>query len=190
MQLVNLQAGGEYLLMLHKHEDGKFYVCQTRGDAIMHNAANPATDTFDKDVTLAKRCVKLLADADAGLKSKDAEERFLTAYLLLTKYRFVRTGKEEQVSADQTKLILMAIKDADWSRNNDLVTRSNAQTLFNQLGLDKNDGWMQPQPVAGQDYQKAFSDAARAWIDQNAGTYRIKRFVPEKADEKSKEKSK
>jgi hypothetical protein len=178
-QFVNLQTGKEYLLMLHKHEGGKFFVCPAHGDAVMHNDVNPATDNFDKDVTLAKRCVKLLAEPETGLKSKEADDRLLTATLLVFKYRLTRTGKQEPIAAEESKLILAVLKDADWTKS-DPLTRQTPQTLFNQLGLDKNDGWTPPQPVAGQNYATAFAEAARAWIDQNSGTYRIKRFVPEK----------
>jgi hypothetical protein len=173
---VDLQTGREYLLLLRKDKDGKFYICQTLSDALERAAGNA---NFDKELTQVKRCLKLLADPAAALKSKDNEERLLTASLLIQKYRLNNTGmdKQEPIDAELSKQILTVLKDTeDWGKF-DQLTRTTPQILFQQLGLQKDDGWTPPQPVTG-DYQKTYTTAARAWLAENAGKYRIKRFVP------------
>jgi hypothetical protein len=173
---VDLQTGREYLLLLRKDKDGKLYICQTLSDALERAAGNA---NFDKELTQVKRCLKLLADPTAALKSKDSEERLLTATLLIQKYRLNNTGmdKQEPIDAELSKQILTVLKDTeDWGKF-DQLTRTTPQILFQQLGLQKDDGWMPPQPVTG-DYQKTYTTAARAWLAENVGKYRIKRFIP------------
>src|SRR5262249_39459105 len=85
---VNLEAGQEYLLLLRKHADGKFYVCDNIADALLRTN-NP---NFDKEIVEIKRCLKLLAAPKAGLTSKDAGDRLLTVTLLVQRYRTNRMG--------------------------------------------------------------------------------------------------
>ncbi len=172
---VNLQSGREYLLLLRKHHDGKYLVCEMSVDAL-DKTDNP---NFDKEVGEVKRLVKLLADPSASLKSKDADERLTTAALLVQKYRTPRTGNEKQqaIDAEESKLILQALQSAeDWGKF-DNVTRTSPMMLFQRLGLTAEDGWMAPQAVAGQDYNQQFTAAARQWLQQHGGKYRIQRFV-------------
>src|SRR5260370_1413053 len=72
----------EALLYLTKHFDGDFYVMQGIQDVVKKPNAN-----YEKDVAEAKKVAKLLADPMASLKSKDADERFQTAAMLIERYR-------------------------------------------------------------------------------------------------------
>ena len=47
-----------------------------------------------------------------------------------------------------------------------------AMSMFNRLGLTDKDGWVPPK---GGNYV----EAAQKWVKDNAGTYRIKKFVAE-----------
>jgi hypothetical protein len=130
---------------------------------------------FAGEVGLARRCGKLLADPDAGLKAQAADDRLLTASLLLTRYRTPRPGavRQEPIAAAQSRLILETLAEADWER----MPQGPAypHTLFLQLGLTDKDGWTPP-PDARQ-----FADAAKKWLRANAATYRIQRWAgPEK----------
>jgi hypothetical protein len=172
---VNLQSGREYLLVLRKHHEGKYLVCEMFVDAL-DKTDNP---NFDKEVGEVKRVIKLLADTKASLQSKDADERLTTAALLIAKYRTQRTGNEKQqaIDAEESKLILQALQSAeDWNKF-DNMTRTSPMILFQRLGLTVQDGWTPPPAGAGQDYAQQFAAAARQWLKQNAGKYRIQRFV-------------
>ena len=62
-----------------------------------------------------------VADPMASLKSKDANERVLTAGMLIYRYRDCRKNpngkaKEEPIDAAQSKLILTAIAEGDWNQ--------------------------------------------------------------------------
>src|SRR5262249_47447594 len=121
-----------------------------------------------------------------GLKSKEAEERLTTAALLVTRYRTNRNpeAKTEEVPAEQSKLILEVLASADWAPKNNprQFGQPNPQQIFFQLGITDKDGWKQPQ-----DFTK-LADEAKKWCKDNAGKYRIKRFVNETKEEKKDEK--
>lgn len=174
---LDFTAGQEGLYILRKHSDADFYEA-----GAYQNVVDKKSATFEKDVELAKKCARLLADPDAGLKAKDAEERLLTAGLLITRYRggqFIaaddKKTKYEPIDAAQSKLILEALAGADWKQPK-AFGQASPQMYFVRLGLTDKDGWKQPQN--GQD----FAAVAQKWCQDNAATYRIQRLVPERAE--------
>jgi hypothetical protein len=161
---------------------------------------------FDKEVAEAKRCAKLLADPKAGLASRSAEDRYLTTAMLLMRYNTPKdpanpNPKKEPIDAAESKAILLALADADWTNRNSAMFYVNSQdstlfrfnplNLFFQMNLTDKDGWNPPTiEVDGNkqiDY-KALPEAARKWLKDNAGTYRLQRFVEEKKEEKKDDK--
>jgi hypothetical protein len=172
-----LSLDQEACLFLTKHPDEDFYLGQNYFDLI--NKKDNAN--FDKDVEEVKRCAKLLADPAASLKAKNADDRFLTAAMLVTRYRTPKAGnpnnKTEAIDAEQSKQILLALADADWSAK--AVGRGfqmNPQAMFFRLGLTAKDGWTPPK-----DFNK-IPEEAKQWLKDNAGKYRIERFVVDKGD--------
>lgn len=177
-------TGQEGCFFLTKHPSESFYV--QSGFAEFLDKKNP---NFEKDLALIKRCAKLLDEPMTGLKSKDADEKLLTASLLIKRYRTPKAAvtKTEPIDAEQSKLILQTLAEADWNKNDPLL-RGGPRVLFMQLGLTDKDGWKPPtrkDPKTNReliDYQ-AIPAAAQKWLKDNAGTYRIQRFVvAEKAE--------
>jgi hypothetical protein len=163
-----LKVGSQACLYLHRVQGEGLLIPQAFFDVVAsEDAAN-----FAKQGEALKRCARLLADPTAALKSKDANERFTAAALLVLRYRAPKPGaKQEAVPAAESKLILEALADADWTRN-DAALRLNAQTVFFRLGLSPTDGWMQPG-----NFQE-LPAAAKKWLKDNAGKYTLKRTVP------------
>ena len=119
----------------------------------------------------------------SGLKTKTADDRFQAAALLLQHYRTVQPGgKLEPIAADESKLILEAIADGNWNVRPIFrpgrAVQPTPQTVFFMLGLQAKDGWVQPK-----NFQE-FPEAAKKWLKDNAGSYRIQRFVAQKTAEK------
>jgi hypothetical protein len=175
-QDITLTKGQEVCLFLKPHHKENFYVATSAYAALDKKAAN-----FDKDLAEVRKCVKVLAEPMVALKAKSAEDRFQAAALLLQHYRtFKMGGKQEPISADESKLILEAIADGNWTTPRiirpGMPQQMTAQTCFYMLGLQPKDGWMQPQ-----NFQQ-FPDAAKAWLKANAGTYRIQRYVTAKTE--------
>jgi hypothetical protein len=184
IQPATLSENEEVCLFLTKHFDADFYTMPTINNAI--KKAN--NDNFDKDVAEAKKCGKLLADSMTSLKSKQAEERFQTAAMLIERYRtqkppFVNPPKQEPIDAVESKLILEALRDADWTPPKPptgplpRVQQLTPWTTFLRLALTPDDNWTPPT-------DGKYLEAAQAWLKDNAGTYRIKKFVAEEKKDK------
>jgi hypothetical protein len=173
------------LLYLTPHFEAPFYTAQNYFDATVKKD-NP---NFDKELDEVKRCTKLLADPMASLKAKEADDRTLTAEMLVARYRLVNTGgaapKTEDVGAEESKLILQTLADADWDVKpapGRIGMQMNPLQSFFQLGLTEKDGWKQPQDG------KELQDAAKKWLKDNAATYRVQKVVAEKKDDKKDDK--
>src|SRR5262249_1180158 len=118
------------------------------------------------------------AEPMTGLRSKNADERVLTAGLLVAQYRAYKPGepKQEPIDAEQSKLILKALAVADFTKPsgpNDI----SAHHAFFMLGLTAQGGW---NPPPFKDLQKEFPVVVKKWMNDNAEKYRIQRFVAEK----------
>lgn len=171
---VNLTKDQEVCLFLTPHASESFFVAPMYYDVI-DKKSNP---NFDKEVALVRRCTKVLADPNAGLKSKDGEDRLLAASMLLGRYRTLRgpvkgVPKQEPIDAEQSKLILLALAEADWTARATAPMQATPQSLFYRLGLKPQDGWVQPKVA------KEFPEAAKKWLRENADKYRIQRYVSE-----------
>jgi hypothetical protein len=167
---INLQVGNDGLFYLNPHHQEKFYVAPA-----YYSFTSSQVPNFKEEVSTAKRTVKLLEDPMAGLKSKDAQERLLTASLLVARYRTAQGGalKTQPIDAAESKLILTALAEADWNQPF-RFGQMHPQQAFGQLGLTKEDGWNPPQVIRT---PQDFGNAAREWLRTHADTYRIKRFV-------------
>jgi hypothetical protein len=200
---VPVSEGQNGCWFLRRHHSGKFYVLET-GCLV---AADGNAD-FKKDVELTKKCVQLLAKPDEGLKSKEAADRYLTAALLIRKYRGPQVTiwglpnkevKEEPIAAEQSKLILKALAEDPWKTDVN-ATAISPWNLFQRLGLTAKDDWKfkQEQQLNFLDAQaviksrRELAAAAKEWLKGHADDYRIKRIVGDdenvKKDSKSEEK--
>ena len=174
----NLTLDQEACLFLVKHPTEDFYVGQAYYDILNKN-----TPDFDKNMDEVKHCVQLLADPTASLQSKKADDRFLTAAMLIVRYRTAKPGetKTASIDAEESKRILQALADADWNAKptaGPVFTgfRLTPMTAFNRLNLTPQDGWTQPKDA------KEVPDAAKQWVKDNVEKYRIQRFVADKKD--------
>jgi hypothetical protein len=168
-----LDRDKEACVFLIKHPTEDFYIGQAYYDVI----SKTGNTNFDKDMTEVKRCAKLLADAKANLESKNADDRFLTAAMLLSRYRTNRPSatppKQEPIDAKESKAILLALADADWDARAAAPFALTPQTTFYLVGAQPKDGWTPPRDF------KEFPAAAKKWLKDNADKYRIQRFVTE-----------
>ena len=81
--------------------------------------------------------------------------------------------KLEPIDAAESKLILKALADADWSQPV-RYDQASPMAVFQRLGVTAADGFRPPQPLRNvQDYMRA----ARDWIRQHGDGYRIQRIV-------------
>jgi hypothetical protein len=174
-RLPTLAKDQEVCLFLSQHPDGTFYTLPT-----INGVIDKKTDAnFENSVAEAKKGAKLLSDPKAGLESRDAGDRFLTAAMLILKYRTPKPGaagplKQEPIDAEESKKILLALADADWAPpKNPGPMQLTPPLMFSRLGLTQKDGWTQPRDF------KDLPDAARKWLREHADTYRVQRYAAE-----------
>jgi len=159
--------GMEGIFALKKHPQGDFYIWKEA--CFAGRAGEPA------NFALTKRCAKLMVDPTASLKVDDAEDRLLTAGMLLGRYRGQPVGKEEPIDAAQSKLILEAMAKADWTQPS--VAETSPIRAFNLLRLTPADGWRIDWTKHTWNDKEVVA-AAQKWLTDNTATYRIRRFVP------------
>jgi hypothetical protein len=88
---------------------------------------------------------------------------------------------EEPIDAAESKLILETLRDGNWAQPKPGTTRNYMpQSTFFQLGLTKEDKWEVPQVMNA----NQVVEDAQAWLRDNAGTFRIKKFVAEEKKDK------
>jgi hypothetical protein len=178
---MTLAKDQDYLLFLKKHETEGFYI----GSEFYSAVVKEGNANFKAEVADVERTLKIAADPMTALKSKDQEERLTAVALELNKFRVQRTQnpKQEPINAEESKLILKALADAEWAQNPGIprlpgAFMTNPQNLFFRIGLTEADGWKQPM-----NFQEVPA-AAKKWLAENADKYVIKRFVEEKPMEK------
>jgi hypothetical protein len=165
---VNFSVGQDGMFFLTKHHQENFYTAPMYFDFV-----NGENKNFKNEVRLAKLAVKIGNNPQAALKSKDNEERFFAAAMLIDKYRpYVGPkAKTEPISAQESKLILTALLDADWKQGGPGGFQFHPYNLFLRLS-PKDAGWIQPQGNIN-----IMHDSAKEWLQKNAGTYRIQRII-------------
>jgi hypothetical protein len=169
---IKLEVGQEVCLFVVKHPEEPFYTIQANTD-ILNKKDNP---NFAKTLEPIKQAAKLLADPQTGFASKDAEERFLTAALLVVRYQTARPTasgqpKLEPISAEESKQILQALAEADWAKPlaGPQFMAITPLNIFNRL--QNKPGWTPPKDF------RQFPDEAKKWLKANAETYRVQKYV-------------
>ena len=74
--------------------------------------------------------------------------------------------------AEQSKLILKAIADANWKTENPFDLGIPVLNTFNRLGATAKDGWKWKFGDDGN-----LVDQARKWVNDHVDSFRIKRYV-------------
>src|SRR5262249_14509632 len=83
-----------------------------------------------------------------------------------------------KVPADESKLILKALAEGDWKKYEpDTI---NGMQAFYQLGLTDKDGWKQPQPKPGADFQDSMKEKVVKWLERPGKEYQMRKIVPRK----------
>ncbi|MFQ3652037.1 MAG: hypothetical protein SNJ75_17070 [Gemmataceae bacterium] len=169
---LQLEPNDTALFLVRQHPKLKnIYVAEMFYSAVREKE-NP---TFKTQVEEAKSATKLLANPLKGLNSKDADERYLTAALLITRYRRATPGaKLEPVPPAESKLILETLAEADWQPRNPKFYSLPATSLFGQLGVTEKDGWTPPT-----DFNQ-YATEAKKWLKANAAKFKMQRYAPAK----------
>jgi hypothetical protein len=173
-QQIQLQVGQDGLFSVNKHPKENFYLSPNFQNFVTRDN-NP---NFDTSVKTAKQLSKVMADPVASMKSEDKQDRYAAAAILIGKYRTVdnptgRPMKQEPIDAAESKLILKALAEGDWTPNRFGTPIPPPYELFNQLGINQQDGY---NPINIRTQPQIF-EAMQKWLEDNNGKYRIKKWV-------------
>jgi hypothetical protein len=170
---LNLQEGGEYLLLLHKHPVGGFYTYS--------DSTPPQQLPAEAAVAEAKLAAGAIADPMKALKAEKAQDRALAAIVLLTHYcQPASRGQVELVpiDAEENVAILKAIAEGDWT-----VAVSGHMTLWSSyqyLGLTDKDGWKHPTIKPGENHNLVMQKTFQEWLAGPGAKFRFHRYVGKK----------
>jgi len=168
---VQLQVGQDGLFLLAKHHKENFYLVPTYN----HFVSSQNNTNYANEVNNAKQLGKVLGDVRASLKSEDRQERYLAAAVLVSRYRNHATGatmKQEPIDTEESKHILKALAEGDWTPGRFSSSQPSPIELFLQLGITAKDGYT---PVAAN--QQAQAQAMQKWLSDNGASYVIKKLV-------------
>lgn len=188
---VQLIDGQEGVFFLAPHPTAAGYYHIPYG----HTPLNPLDTTYKADLAAVKKVGAAHTDPLAALKAKDPADRLEAAAALVHRYRRqmpVQAGKplrQVAIPAEESKLILKAIADADWAQYDKPRLGSDPppdytlvpNSLLASLGIFPGQhGMPQFQVAAGRGYNEAFHEHYKAWLEGEGAKFEIKRFVTEK----------
>jgi hypothetical protein len=176
------KVGQEGMFFLRKHHQGNFYV-----NFVFIGGFLPSDDTLEltKNLENARRLEKVLKLPLEALKAENESNRFLAATMLVTRYRLSwlkdRKLPEKAIDADESKLILKTLVEADWSDDTEALCPSKYPShpyqVFLQLGVTKADGY--DPPIKAPDSRDILR-YTQNWLRDNQEKYRIQRFTSSK----------
>lgn len=181
---VALTVGQEGCFFLNPHHEADFYVMTYGGPT------DKKDENFTKKVDDIKKTAKIINDPVAALKSKELDDRFQAAYVMLLRYQMNRSGKatsREPIPEDENKLILGVMAELPWQPTDMTLTETNPvprgrSTLWNMIQQDVV-GFKQPvfpAQKAGDppiDYNKIWDEATTSYLKDNKEKIKIKGFL-------------
>jgi hypothetical protein len=169
-------VGKEACFFLFPHFNETFFVMPRQFGEPLAKEGNRG---FDAEMRRYQHWAELLKDPEASLKSKDADDRFVTAALLVSQYRNLVPGihaknrKAEPIDAEQSRLILLAIAEADWDEMEERHALP-MEWLFNRLGVTTKDGW---DGERFENDENKLHAAMKKWLVDHSRAFRITAFV-------------
>lgn len=171
-------VGQDGLVFLRKHHQGDFYVSFLFFGGF-HDSSDGAT--FTKNLEDVRRLSKVLEAPVEALKAENATNRYLAAVMLISRHRLSwlkdRKLPEKTIDAEESKLLLKVLAEANWSDVNEAITSimypPHPYRTFLQLGVTKADGY--DPPVKSPDFRDTLR-STQSWLRDNQEKYRIKRF--------------
>jgi hypothetical protein len=170
---VSLRVGETGCFFLRKHPEEAFHIISTPYDFLDRSRKD-----FDRNIAVVRHAARLLAEPGPGLRSRDADERLLTAAVLIFRYRIPRDlyygpPRTEPIDPEQSRQILKVLGDGELEPP-ELEEPFTRLSLFLSMNLTPKDGWTPPKVLGD------VPGAVRKWLDENTGKYCIQRFLPAK----------
>jgi hypothetical protein len=169
-ELQPLRVGEKGLMFLKKHPREKFFV----HFALFGGYIPGEGDKLAAEIEQVRRFTRILEKPVEALRAENADDRYLAVTMLITHYRSpgAEGGKEEATDAEESKLLMKGLAEADWKDRTDSIYPPHPAELFAKLGVTKADGF---EAKSFRDIQAGY-DYIRTWVRGNQDKYRLKRW--------------
>ncbi len=178
---IRLNEGQEGIFFLQKHPGSASYYTVPPG----YTPINAKAENYKDELAKVKVTTEAFADPVKALKAEKLDARLTAAGAIVAKYRQNPTGQsvETLIPAEETKLILKALLEADWivadAPGVGFDYQASGPGIAGLLGLypgANGVGTFQQKP--GESYNGKWKDAVKAWHEKNGDKFEIKKFVP------------
>jgi len=178
---VQLTEGQEGIFFLQKHPGSDSYYSVQQG---MTPVAAKA-ENYKDDLAKVKGITEAFADPVKALKAEKLTDRLTAAAAIVGKYRQpARNGQSVEVAipAEETKLILKTLLEADWTVADmpapGFDYQSAPSNIASMIGLYPGGNGI-PQVVVkpGESYSAKYKEVVKAWYEKSGEKFEIKKFV-------------
>ncbi len=181
-QPITLKADQEGVFYLHKHPTANFYIIQQG-----YHPTDSKDAKYKEELAQVKAIAMTVSDPLKALKSENAEDRLTAATTLISKYRAYPQNApmgvdQVAIPAEETKLILKALMEADWDKYKTDPTR-NPMNAMSMIGVYANSNGIGQykatpgDPNPAESYQKWYRAAVKNWYETNSSKFEIKKMV-------------
>lgn len=185
---VQLTEGQEGIFFLQKHPGSASYYAVQQG----YTPVSAKAENYKDELAKVKAITDALTDPLKALKAEKLDARLTATAAIVGKYRqWNKPGQamEEAIPAEETKLIMKTLLEADWTAADAPVAGFDYQAsgpgIASLIGLYPGSpgGVPQIQQKPGESYNGKWKEAVKAWYEKSGAKFEIKKFV-EKKDKK------
>ena len=178
---IQLTDGQEGIFFLQKHPGSDSYYSVQQG----FTPVAAKDENYKDELAKVKSILDAIADPLKALKEEKLEARLASSAAILSKYRQpVRSGQlvEVAIPAEETKLIMKTLLEADWAAADMPVAGFDYQAsgpgIASLVGLyPGNNGVPQFVVKPGESYNGLWKETIKTWYEKNGAKFEIKKFV-------------
>jgi hypothetical protein len=172
------KVGTEGVFFLAPHPSGAFVMVPPTAPPL-----ETTGEKYKEELAQVKKALAVVEKPAEALAAKDQPDRYFATAVLLSKYGTAPPNAakvdREPVSAEETKSLISALLEPDWSKPQPAGVPAPA-TLMWQLQLGPDDGWS-PEPIKGQkDVAAFYKEQLQKWYAANGEKFRVKKYVEKK----------
>lgn len=178
---IQLAEGQEGIFFLQKHPGSDAYYTVPQG----YTPVSAKAENYKDELAKVKMIADAFADPGKALKAEKLDSRLAATAALVGKYRQNTTGQmvETAIPAEETKLILKTLLEADWTVADMPPPGFDYQlapsNIAGLLGLYPGaNGIPQIIQKPGESYSAKYKEAIKVWYAKAGEKYEIKKFVP------------
>ena len=178
---IQLTDGQEAIFFLQKHPGSDSYYSVQQG----FTPVAAKDENYKEELVKVKAIVDAIADPVKALKAEKLDARLTASSAIVSKYRQpVRSGQlvEVAIPAEETKLIMKTLLEADWAAADTPVAGFDYQAsgpgIASLVGLYPGSNGV-PQFVVkpGESYNNLWKETVKSWYEKNGAKFEIKKFV-------------